>query len=128
MAKRGDILLSVRAPVGDLNIAHIDCCIGRGLAALNSKSRFDSFLFYMMQYFKTVFDRRNSEGTTFGSITKDDLHSLLLAYPSTDLLKNLLKKYNDIVSGYNQMVFTRSMENLQLAQLRDWLLPMLMNG
>ena len=124
MAKRGDILLSVRAPVGDLNIAHIDCCIGRGLAALNSKSRFDGFLFYVMQYFKTVFDRRNSEGTTFGSITKDDLHSLPLAYPSTDLLK----KYNDIVSGYNQMVFTRSMENLQLAQLRDWLLPMLMNG
>jgi type I restriction enzyme S subunit len=75
MAKRGDILLSVRAPVGDLNVAHIDCCIGRGLAALNSKDGFDGFLFYVMQYFKTVFDRRNSEGTTFGSITKDDLHA-----------------------------------------------------
>lgn len=124
MAKRGDILLSVRAPVGDLNVAHIDCCIGRGLAALNSKDGFDGFLFYVMQYFKMVFDRRNSEGTTFGSITKDDLHSLPLAYPSTDLLK----KYNDIVSEYNQMVFTRSIENQQLARLRDWLLPLLMNG
>lgn len=124
MAKRRDILLSVRAPVGDLNVAHIDCCIGRGLAALNSKDGFDGFLFYVMQYFKTIFDRRNSEGTTFGSITRDDLHSLPLAYPSTDLLK----KYNDIVAGYNQMVFARSMENQQLAQLRDWLLPLLMNG
>ena len=124
MAKRGDILLSVRAPVGDLNVAHIDCCIGRGLAALNSKDGFDGFLFYVMQYFKTIFDRRNSEGTTFGSITKDDLHSLPLAYPATDLLK----KYNDIVSGCNRMVFVRSMENQQLAQLRDWLLPPLMNG
>lgn len=124
MAKRGDILLSVRAPVGDLNVAHIDCCIGRGLAALNSKDGFDGFLFYVMQYFKTVFDRRNSEGTTFGSITKDDLHSLPLACPTPDLLR----KYNDVVSGYNQMVFTRSMENQQLAQLRDWLLPLLMNG
>lgn len=124
MAKRGDILLSVRAPVGDLNIAHLDCCIGRGLAALNSKDGFDGFLFYVMQYFKTVFDRRNSEGTTFGSITKDDLYSLPLAYPSPELLK----KYNDVVSGYNKMVFTRSMENNHLAQLRDWLLPMLMNG
>ena len=37
MAKKGDILLSVRAPVGDMNIANNDCCIGRGLAALNSK-------------------------------------------------------------------------------------------
>ena len=124
MAKRGDILLSVRAPVGDLNVAHIDCCIGRGLAALNSKDGFDGFLFYVMQYFKTVFDRRNSEGTTFGSITKDDLHALPLACPTPDLLR----KYNDVVSGYNQMVFTRSMENQQLAQLRDWLLPLLMNG
>jgi type I restriction enzyme S subunit len=124
MAKRGDILLSVRAPVGDLNVAHIDCCIGRGLAALNSKDGFDGFLFYVMQYFKSIFDRRNSEGTTFGSITKDDLHSLPLAYPKPELLK----KYNDVVSAYNQMVFARSIENQQLTQLRDWLLPLLMNG
>ena len=124
MAKRGDILLSVRAPVGDLNVAHIDCCIGRGLAALNSKDGFDGFLFYVMQYFKTIFDRRNGEGTTFGSITKDDLHSLPLAYPPTELLK----EYDKVVSKYNQMVFARSMENQQLAQLRDWLLPLLMNG
>jgi len=124
MAKRGDILLSVRAPVGDLNLAHIGCCIGRGLAALNSKDGFDGFLFYVMQYFKTIFDRRNGEGTTFGSITKDDLHSLPLACPSTDLLK----KYDDVVFSYNQMIFVRSMENQQLAQLRDWLLPLLMNG
>lgn len=124
MAKRGDILLSVRAPVGDLNVAHIDCCIGRGLAALNSKDGFDGFLFYVMQYFKTIFDRRNGEGTTFGSITKDDLHSLPLAYPPTELLK----EYDKVVSKYNQMVFARSMESQQLAQLRDWLLPLLMNG
>lgn len=124
MAKRGDILLSVRAPVGDLNVAHIDCCIGRGLAALNSKDGFDGFLFYVMQYFKTIFDRRNGEGTTFGSITKDDLHSLPLAYPPTALLK----EYDKVVSKHSQMVFARSLENQQLAQLRDWLLPLLMNG
>jgi type I restriction enzyme S subunit len=124
MAKQGDILLSVRAPVGDLNLAHINCCIGRGLAALNSKDGFDGFLFYVMQYFKTIFDRRNSEGTTFGSITKDDLHSLALSYPPS----NLLKKYNEVVSGYNSMVFARSREIEQLSKLRDWLLPLLMNG
>ena len=124
LAKQGDILLSVRAPVGDMNIANIDCCIGRGLAALNSKDGFDGFLFYVMQYFKQIFDRRNAEGTTFGSITKDDLHSLPLAYPP----KELLEKYDGVVSSYNQMIFKRSLENQQLAELRDWLLPMLMNG
>ena len=59
-----------------------------------------------------------------GSITKDDLHSLPLAYPPV----NLLNEYDKIVSSYNQMVFTRSLENQHLSQLRDWLLPMLMNG
>ncbi|MFC2997468.1 restriction endonuclease subunit S [Acinetobacter sichuanensis] len=124
MAKKGDILLSVRAPVGDMNIANTDCCIGRGLAALNSKYGFDGFLFYVMKYFKQVFDRRNSEGTTFGSITKNDLYSLKLAYPP----KELLEKYDNIVSKYNEMIFIRSMENQKLEELRDWLLPMLMNG
>lgn len=124
MAKKGDILLSVRAPVGDMNIANADCCIGRGLAALNSKSRSDGFLFYVMKYFKQVFDRRNAEGTTFGSMTKYDLHSLQVVCPEP----GLLKRYNDIVSGYNEMIFTCSLENQQLAALRDWLLPLLMNG
>ncbi len=124
MAKKGDILLSVRAPVGDMNIANNDCCIGRGLAALNSKQGFDGFLFYVMKYFKQIFDRRNSEGTTFGSITKNDLHSLPLACPPC----GLLQKYDDIVSKYNRMIFTRSVETQQLTSLRDWLLPMLMNG
>ena len=124
MAKKGDILLSVRAPVGDMNIANADCCIGRGLAALNSKSRSDGFLFYVMKYFKQVFDRRNAEGTTFGSMTKDDLHSLQVVCPEP----GLLKRYDDIVSEYNKMIFTRSLENQDLIKLRDWLLPLLMNG
>lgn len=124
MAKKGDILLSVRAPVGDMNIANTDCCIGRGLAALNSKTGSDGFLFYVMKYFKQIFDRRNSEGTTFGSITKNDLYSLTLAYPTLDLLK----KYDEIVTNYNKMIFERSLENRELIALRDWLLPMLMNG
>ena len=124
MAKKGDILLSVRAPVGDMNIANTDCCIGRGLAALNSKTGSDGFLFYVMKYFKQIFDRRNSEGTTFGSITKNDLHSLILAYPTSDLLN----KYDVIVTNYNKMIFERSLENRELIALRDWLLPMLMNG
>jgi|Laugresbdmm110sn_1035088.scaffolds.fasta_scaffold03183_3 type I restriction enzyme S subunit len=124
MAKQGDVLLSVRAPVGDLNLAHINCCIGRGLAALNSKDGFDGFLFYVMQYFKTIFDRRNSEGTTFGAITKDDLHSLVLAYPPS----KLLQKYDDVVSVHNSMISSRSREIELLTKLRDWLLPLLMNG
>ena len=124
MAKKGDILLSVRAPVGDMNIANESCCIGRGLAALHSKDSYDGFLFYVMKYFKGVFERRNTEGTTFGSITKNDLFSLKLAYPDT----KMLQQYDHVVSNYNKMIFKRSLENQQLANLRDCLLPVLMNG
>ena len=123
-AKAGDILLSVRAPVGALNIADNDCCIGRGLAALNSKSGYDSYLYYVMEYFKQIFDNRNNAGTTFGSITKDDLFSLKLVYPKDDILK----KYNQIVYKYNQTILNNHKQNQQLTELRDWLLPMLMNG
>lgn len=123
-AKAGDILLSVRAPVGTLNIADNDCCIGRGLAALNSKSGYDSYLYYVMEYFKQIFDNRNNAGTTFGSITKDDLFSLKLVYPKDDILK----KYNQSVFKYNQIILNNHKQNQQLSELRDWLLPMLMNG
>jgi type I restriction enzyme S subunit len=124
MAKCGDILLSVRAPVGTMNVADAECCIGRGLAALNSKEGFDVYLFYVMEYFKRIFDRRNSEGTTFGSITKDDLYSLKLVYPDN----KQLKAYDSVVSKFNELIFNNHKQNQQLTQLRDWLLPMLMNG
>lgn len=124
LAKNGDILLSVRAPVGTLNIADNDCCIGRGLAALNSKDDATSFLFYVMIYFKQIFDRRNSAGTTFGSITKDDLYSLQLVYPD----EKSIKQFDTIVSKYNEKILNNYKQNQQLTELRDWLLPMLMNG
>jgi len=124
MAKQGDILLSVRAPVGDMNVAAQDCCIGRGLSALHSKDGYDGFLFFVMRYFRDIFRRRNAEGTTFGSITKDDLHSLYLVYPPPIILND----YDKVVSRTRAMIFNRSSENESLSQLRDWLLPMLMNG
>lgn len=125
-AKEGDILLSVRAPVGTLNIADQDCCIGRGLAALNSKSGHDSFLYEVMLYFKMIFDRRNSAGTTFGSITKDDLHSLRFACPPAG--SPLLDAFEERTKPAHKTTLLNHRQNLELASLRDWLLPMLMNG
>jgi type I restriction enzyme S subunit len=126
LAKRGDILLSVRAPVGTLNIADQDCCIGRGLAALNAKSGHDSFLFEVMLYFKGIFDRRNTSGTTFGSITKDDLHSLEFACPPAG--SPLLDAFEETMKPAHKAIFINHQQNQELSQLRDWLLPMLMNG
>ena len=124
IAEEDDILLSVRAPVGTLNIADTRCCIGRGLAAINSKVGANSYIFNVMQDFKKLFDMMNSVGTTFGSITKDDLYSLKLIYPPNELLM----KFDKSVKSFDREIKNRSRQNQELSQLRDWLLPMLMNG
>lgn len=123
-AKEGDILLSVRAPVGTLNIAKENCCIGRGLAALNSKDNCIAYLFGVLTNLKQIFDRRNVDGTTFGSITKDDLFTLKVVRPEDVVLK----KYNEIINPVFQKQNKIEFENQKLTELRDWLLPMLMNG
>lgn len=123
-ARKGDILLSVRAPVGTLNIAKEDCCIGRGLAALNSKDNCIAYLFGVMVNLKQIFDRRNTDGTTFGSITKDDLFTLKVIKPSNEVLEMYHKLINPCFEKQNLI----AEENQQLSSLRDWLLPMLMNG
>lgn len=123
-AKVGDILLSVRAPVGTLNIAKEDCCIGRGLASLNSKDNCIGYLFGVMVNLKQIFDRRNVNGTTFGSITKDDLFSLKVVMPTI----NILEKYHIVINSSFEKQNQLELENIKLTELRDWLLPMLMNG
>lgn len=123
-AKEEDILLSVRAPVGTINVANEDCCIGRGLAALNSKNGTQSYLLYLMFYFKSMFDIQNRTGTTFGSIDKDTLYDLSFPKPPIDLQK----RFQEIVGKYDAMILSRSRENQELIKLRDFLLPMLMNG
>lgn len=123
-AKAGDILLSVRAPVGTINIAKEDCCIGRGLASLSSKDGANPYLYEVLKNLKQIFDRRNTDGTTFGSITKDDLFSLPVIIPSNEILQ----KYRDIINPMFEKQNTIAHENQQLTALRDWLLPMLMNG
>lgn len=123
-AKAGDILLSVRAPVGTINIAKDDCCIGRGLAALNSKNNSNTYLFGVMMNFKQIFERRNVNGTTFGSITKDDLFSLNVLKPDKKILEEYQKVINPTFEKQNKL----ELESQNLTELRDWLLPMLMNG
>jgi type I restriction enzyme S subunit len=125
LAKLGDILLSVRAPVGTINVAPFDCSIGRGLAALRSSSGHSTYLFQVMAYFKIIFERRNASGTTFGSINKDDLHSLTLAHPSDC---ELVQNFHDRMKPLEEQIFNNHLQNQELAALRDWLLPMLMNG
>ena len=124
MAMRNDILMSVRAPVGDINIAHHDCCIGRGLASLRSKYNYQSFLFYTMLNLKKYLDRFNSEGTVFGAISKDALNTIPIDIPS----EGKIKHFEQIASPIDTCILNNYKEICCLESLRDTLLPKLMSG
>jgi type I restriction enzyme S subunit len=82
IAKEGDILISVRAPVGPTNIAPFECCIGRGLAALRADGeKLDqSFLHYYLRYIEPKFSLRG-QGSTFAAIGRNDLETLPIPLP-----------------------------------------------
>ena len=124
MAMRNDILMSVRAPVGDINIAHHDCCIGRGLASIRSKYNHQSFLFYNMLNLKKYLDRFNSEGTVFGAISKDALNTIPIDIPS----EGKIKHFEQIASPIDTCILNNYKEICCLESLRDTLLPKLMSG
>jgi len=114
----------VRAPVGALNIANNDCCIGRGLASLSSKLGSITHLYCVMLSFKDMFDRMSDVGTTFGSITKDELHKLSIVKPNQKVIMLFEKKCKPIFD--QQMIIGE--EIVSLTRQRDELLPLLMNG
>ena len=124
IAKKFDTLMSVRAPVGDLNIANEDCCIGRGLAAIHSKDNHQSFVHYTVLALRSKLDVFNGEGTVFGCINRDALNNIEVIIPS----KIDLDKFEKIVATMDTDIFNRSEENDRLKNIRDTLLPKLMNG
>lgn len=124
IAKENDILMSVRAPVGDLNIAHEDCCIGRGLAALRSKTGHQSFLLYSLLALQPQLDVFNGEGTVFGSINRDSLNKLSIVIPD----KDRIELFESTVAPMDAIIRANHDENCRLADIRNSLLPRLMSG
>ena len=79
VAQEGDILMSVRAPVGPVNFATEEVCIGRGLAAIRSGTDLNrDFLFYQLLHLQP--DIAGKEGAVFASINKSEIEALPLAF------------------------------------------------
>ena len=121
-AEYGDILLSVRAPVGAINIANMHCCIGRGLCSIHTEYR--AFALYSLLALQPKFSQLNATGTTFGAITKNELHSILIAYPTN----TIFEQFNTIVRPIEDEKLLAAKEIEQLTTLKSTLLPLLMNG
>lgn len=124
MAQSNDVLMSVRAPVGDLNVAYEPCCIGRGLGAIRSKDGHQSFVLYTVFSLREKLDMFNGEGTVFGSINRDALNSMPIIIPA----KDEMDRFEEIVAPMDAAIRNNYEEICRLEAIRDSLLSRLMSG
>ena len=124
MSQRNDALMSVRAPVGDLNVAYEECCIGRGLAAIHSKDNHQSYVLYTMFALREQLNIFNGEGTVFGSINQDALNSLPIMIPPV----SVIDAFEELVAPLDNMIRNNYDEICRLTSIRDSILPKLMSG
>jgi type I restriction enzyme S subunit len=124
VAQPNDTLVSVRAPVGTINLAAEYCAIGRGLAAVRHKSGSISFTYYAMNDLAKHFEVFEGEGTVFGSINQKDFNALPQRSPSSDLVS----MFNKFCEGWDQKIQLTSNQIKELTKLRDTLLPKLISG
>lgn len=124
VAQKDDTLVSVRAPVGDLNLAWEKCCIGRGVAAVRHKSESRSFTYYSLGQIQRELQTYEHTGTVFGAINKSQFEALELISPSSIFVLSFEKK----IAPLDERIRLNTAEIETLAQLRDLLLPRLMSG
>ena len=96
IANAGDVIMSVRAPVGDLNITPVNMCLGRGLCSLHMKNVNQSFLFYLIKYLMPELLNREN-GTVFGSINRNDIYNLQVEIPSDSKLQMKIAYYLELI-------------------------------
>jgi type I restriction enzyme S subunit len=118
IAQVGDILISVRAPVGPTNLAPERCCIGRGLAAIRgSKNIKTQYLLYFLRSYEPELAERGT-GSTFDAISRSDLEAIHLPLPpldeqkriaailsKADRLRHLRRYARELSDGYLGSVF-----------------------
>ena len=95
-AKAGDVIMSVRAPVGDLNITPVDMCLGRGVCSLRMKNGNQSFLYYMMKYYVPHLLKKES-GTVFGSVNRNDINGLEVDIPEDEQNQRRIARYLEMI-------------------------------
>jgi len=121
-AETGDILFSVRAPIGEVNRATEYCAIGRGLAAMRANSGFDTtYLEYVLRHIRSEWDILEGQGAVFGNAKKSDLENLLIPWPrdiERHAIAHILGSLDDKIELNRQM--NRTLEKMAQAIFKSW--------
>ena len=124
IAQPEDTLVSVRAPVGDINMAWEQCCIGRGVAALRHKLGSSSFTYYAAGALQRAIQQYEHTGTVFGAINKQQFEEMPMIEPTSDVVD----AFGMFALQFDRRIRSNVAESRTLAALRDTLLPKLVSG
>jgi type I restriction enzyme S subunit len=121
LARIYDILLTVRAPVGELNLADKEYIIGRGIASI--RSNYWPFLFLYFNFNRELL-KSLEKGTTYDAIVKEDIENLLVVIPPS----HILQSFHSLVEPLFQKIILNQKQIMTLRRIRDTLLPLLVFG
>lgn len=120
-ANAGDVIMSVRAPVGDLNITPVDMCLGRGVCSLRMKNGNQDFLFYMMKYYIPHLLKKES-GTVFGSVNRNDINGLEVDIPEDAQVQKKIARYLEMIDDKIELnnTINNNLEQQAVLLFKKW--------
>ena len=121
IAMPGDILISVRAPVGPTNVADVECCIGRGLAIIRCKKNVDAH--FVLSFLKFAEEKISQIGTgsVFNSINRNDLLNLQILLPplaEQKAIAEMLSSLDDKIDLLHRQ--NKTLEDMAQTLFRQW--------
>ena len=120
----GSTIMSSRAPIGYLAVAETACCTNQGCKSLMADAGYPSYFNFFTVQRLVPFIKSQGVGTTFAEVSKEDFASVRLARPP----KGMAERFERSVLPLCEKSKRLQQEAVELSSLRDWLLPMLMNG
>ena len=124
IAECDDTFVSVRAPVGDINMVWEKCCAGRGVAILRHRSGARSFTYYSAWAMQQELKQYEHTGTVFGAVNKKQFEALNVVEPTP----GIVALFESQVGPLDDRIRKNVSESRTLAQTRDLLLPKLVSG
>lgn len=121
---KGDLIFCIRATIGNINYADKSYCLGRGVGAFHVISKeYNEYMFFVLDNILNIYNNTLT-GSIIVGITKEDLLQQSMINPPKDIIMNFYNEVHFMIEKINLI----KKENQELISLRDFLLPLLMNG